>query len=234
MAQAKAAELHLAKFTTSRLRPQKPTPPNARLPRLANRLGLSFIGKAAHRETCRRQSLRQMLSRRPASAFTPTIRRQFRGHRITMAVVKIHPCTSSCPRSQYHQRRRSPRVRPPPARSTKALLPYPNPNGGAINPTSALWLPSRALFAVAIRATRTISALRSRAHWESKSATSSPCRSAGAITAQLHQTGNEAAWWEGLKIDALCLARQLWEQTHPNEGQVQRTAQQSEAAVQSE
>ena len=40
----------------------------------------------------------------------------------------------------------------------------------------------------------------------------------------LHQTGNEAAWWEGLKIDALCLARQLWEQTHPNEGQVQRTA----------
>jgi hypothetical protein len=50
----------------------------------------------------------------------------------------------------------------------------------------------------------------------------------------LHQTGNEAAWWEGLKIDALCLARQLWEQTHPNEGQVQRTAQQPEAAVQSE
>ena len=50
----------------------------------------------------------------------------------------------------------------------------------------------------------------------------------------LHQTGNEAAWWEGLKIDALCLARQLWEQTHPNGGQVQRTAQQSEAAVQSE
>lgn len=50
----------------------------------------------------------------------------------------------------------------------------------------------------------------------------------------LHQTGNEAAWWEGLKIDALCLARQLWEQTHPDGGQVQRTAQQSEAAVQSE
>ena len=37
-----------------------------------------------------------------------------------------------------------------------------------------------------------------------------------------------------LKIDALRLARQLWEQTHPNEGQVLTTAPQSEAAGQSE
>ena len=51
---------------------------------------------------------------------------------------------------------------------------------------------------------------------------------------ELHQTGNEAAWWEGLKIDALRLARQLWEQTHANEGQVLATAPQSEAVVQSE
>jgi len=35
---------------------------------------------------------------------------------------------------------------------------------------------------------------------------------------QLHQAGNETAWWETLKIDALRTARQLWEQTHPNEG----------------
>ena len=104
-----------------------------------------------------------MLSRRPASAFTPTIRHPFRGHRTTMAVVKIHPSTSSCPRSQYHQRRRSLRVRHP-ARSTKALLPYQNPNAAGINPTCALWLLSRALFAVATRAIRTTSGLRSRAH----------------------------------------------------------------------
>ena len=51
-----------------------------------------------------------------------------------------------------------------PARLTKALLPYPNPNGGATNPTFALWPPSPVLFAGAIPATRTISALRSRAH----------------------------------------------------------------------
>jgi hypothetical protein len=34
---------------------------------------------------------------------------------------------------------------------------------------------------------------------------------------QLHQTGNEVVWWQGLKIDALGVARRLWEQTHPNE-----------------
>jgi hypothetical protein len=34
---------------------------------------------------------------------------------------------------------------------------------------------------------------------------------------QLHQTGNELDWWQQFKIDALCVARDLWEQTHPNE-----------------
>ena len=32
---------------------------------------------------------------------------------------------------------------------------------------------------------------------------------------QLHQAGNEVAWWEGLKINALPIAKGLWEQTHP-------------------
>jgi hypothetical protein len=47
---------------------------------------------------------------------------------------------------------------------------------------------------------------------------------------QLHQAGNEVAWWEALKIDALRTARQLWEQTHPNEGQAD-IAGQSAATV---
>jgi len=34
---------------------------------------------------------------------------------------------------------------------------------------------------------------------------------------QLHQTGNEIAWWRTLKIDPLAVARRLWEQTHPAE-----------------
>jgi hypothetical protein len=31
---------------------------------------------------------------------------------------------------------------------------------------------------------------------------------------QLHQVGNEVAWWENQKIDSLETARRLWEQTH--------------------
>ena len=33
---------------------------------------------------------------------------------------------------------------------------------------------------------------------------------------QLHQAGNEVAWWEDLQINALETARDLWEQTHPS------------------
>src|SRR4029078_3931665 len=32
-----------------------------------------------------------------------------------------------------------------------------------------------------------------------------------------HQAGNEAAWWDKLKIDALRIARQFWEQRHASE-----------------
>ena len=32
---------------------------------------------------------------------------------------------------------------------------------------------------------------------------------------QLHQAGNEVAWWDDLKINALEIAKGLWEQTHP-------------------
>jgi Rad52/22 family double-strand break repair protein len=36
---------------------------------------------------------------------------------------------------------------------------------------------------------------------------------------QLHQTGNEARWWENLKIDAIEIAKDLWKQTHSKDGQ---------------
>jgi Rad52/22 family double-strand break repair protein len=38
---------------------------------------------------------------------------------------------------------------------------------------------------------------------------------------QLHQSGDEVAWWQGFKIEALQVARRLWEQTHPNERQIE-------------
>jgi hypothetical protein len=31
---------------------------------------------------------------------------------------------------------------------------------------------------------------------------------------QVHQTGNEVAWWEDLEINALEIAKGLWEQSH--------------------
>jgi hypothetical protein len=31
---------------------------------------------------------------------------------------------------------------------------------------------------------------------------------------QLHQAGNEVAWWHDLDIKALEIAKQLWEQSH--------------------
>jgi hypothetical protein len=33
---------------------------------------------------------------------------------------------------------------------------------------------------------------------------------------QLHQAGNEQAWWKGLNINALDTAKELWGRTHPN------------------
>jgi hypothetical protein len=37
---------------------------------------------------------------------------------------------------------------------------------------------------------------------------------------QLHQAGNEVAWWKNLNIDALAIAKGLWEQTHPKSAPV--------------
>ena len=41
---------------------------------------------------------------------------------------------------------------------------------------------------------------------------------------QLHQAGNEVAWWEDLKINALEIARGLWEQTHPKTADINQPA----------
>jgi len=46
---------------------------------------------------------------------------------------------------------------------------------------------------------------------------------------QLHQAGNEETWWKDFKIDALKVARDLWEQTHP-----ESTASQIESGVESD
>jgi hypothetical protein len=42
---------------------------------------------------------------------------------------------------------------------------------------------------------------------------------------QLHQAGNELAWWLGLKIEPLAIAKRLWEQTHPKSATAVETPQ---------
>jgi hypothetical protein len=46
---------------------------------------------------------------------------------------------------------------------------------------------------------------------------------------QLHQAGNEAAWWEDLQINALEIANGLWEQTHPKSVASTETQQSDDA-----
>ena len=47
---------------------------------------------------------------------------------------------------------------------------------------------------------------------------------------QLHQAGNEVAWWEDLDINALEIAKGLWEQTHPRSAATFETQQSNGAA----
>jgi len=47
---------------------------------------------------------------------------------------------------------------------------------------------------------------------------------------QLHQAGNEGAWWEKFKIKPLRVARQFWEQTHASEASSEVASQSSIAA----
>jgi hypothetical protein len=37
---------------------------------------------------------------------------------------------------------------------------------------------------------------------------------------QLHQAGNEIAWWHDLGINVLEIAKDLWDQTHAKDGHV--------------
>jgi hypothetical protein len=48
---------------------------------------------------------------------------------------------------------------------------------------------------------------------------------------QLHQAGNEVAWWQGLKIAPLVIAKALWAQTHPNLAATVETRQSKAVAV---
>ena len=42
---------------------------------------------------------------------------------------------------------------------------------------------------------------------------------------QLHQAGNEVAWWEDCKINALEIAKGLWEESHGRKNAATPTAE---------
>jgi len=47
---------------------------------------------------------------------------------------------------------------------------------------------------------------------------------------QLHQVGNEMAWWEDRNINALEIAKALWEQTHPRSPRIENSHPNKDAA----
>ena len=227
MDRVKAAAPPLPRSTTSHSRRQKPMPPNARWRLSANRLGLSFIEKAKYRRS--RCSLRQQ-------------------RRLRQSRVGFHPDdTTPIPRpSRYYGRRQSPpvtehlRKTSTPERSSVAAPPIapaiPDPSPGKID-KSALTLaePKRRRDKAHLRFVASQPCLVCGRHPSdphhlrfaqpralgvkvSDEFTVPLCRG---HHRQLHQAGDEMAWWKALNIDALPVARQLWEQTHPNEEQAE-------------
>ena len=114
-------------------------------------------------------------------------------------------------RSPHHQRHRLLRLCRPPrrARLTKVFSPCPNRNAAGTSRTCALSPPSRASSADGSRPTPTICASaqpRALGVKVSDEFTVPLCRG---HHRQLHQAGNEVAWWEAFSIDVSSVARQL-------------------------
>ena len=220
MAPVKAAAPRLVRFTTSRSRPQKPMPPNEPLPRSANRSGLSFIGKAARPANlsavkacgrcCRGDPLR--LSPRRYDANSAAIALLWPSSKSTppQAVVRAASITSAAARSECALPGKIDKsvlaLSEPKRRRDKSHLRFVASQPCLVcgrHPSDPHHLRFAQPRALGVKVSDEFTVPLCRGHHR-----------------QLHQAGNEVAWWEELKIDALRVARQLWEQTHPNEGQV--------------
>ena len=87
----------------------------------------------------------------------------------------------------------------------------PRPSGCATRTIANTWLGSRAWSAVGRRPTLIISVSPSRGRWDARSATSSPFRYYEVHHRELHRHGDEASWWQSIKLDPLPIARRLWQ-----------------------
>ena len=220
MAPAKAAERHPAKCTTSPSRPRKPMPPNGRWPPSANRSGLSSIGAAG------RQHPRSPCPHR--SRYLPPDRLSRAGRH---PVGGFHPDdTTPIPRPSRYYGRRQDLVTRDRAQGRRELEVRPSAGTSIIVPASPGLVPGqidKSLLTIAEP-----KRLRDKAHLRfvasqpclvcgrqpsdphhlrfaqpralglkvSDEFTVPLCRG---HHQQLHQAGNEVAWWENLKINAL-------------------------------
>ena len=230
MAPAKAVGPPLVRCTTSPSRPQKPTRPNARLPPLAKPSDLSSIGKTERREAKRAPKPAENALAATRFGFhpddtTPIPRpSSYYGRRQNPSLETVIGAVTS------HQRRLSLRVRPPRAKIDKSVLALAEPKRRrdkahlrfvasqpclvcGRQPSDPHHLRFAQPRALGVKVSDEFTVPLCRGHHR-----------------QLHQAGNEVAWWQGFKIEALQVARRLWEQSHPSELQIEtETTKQSDS-----
>ena len=212
MAPVKATAPHRARYTTSRSRSQKPMPPKGRWRPLESRSALSSIGAEGRHHHPGSPCPHRLLSLcRPtyASAFTRTIRPLFQGRHATTAVVRMwspgighraganwkcsrplaprlfrsHPALCQPNRQERSRHRRaqtSSRQIPSEIRRLTAL---PRLRTATGDPHHLRFAQPRAL---GLKVSDEFTVPLCRGHHR-----------------QLHQAGNEVAWWDNLNIKPL-------------------------------
>ena len=202
MGPAKGAGLHQAMSTTSLSKLQKQTLANGPLPRSARLYRQSRT--SAH-----------LSNHKPASDAVTATRFGFHPDDTTPIPRPsnyVPPLSQQLVSPPQHRPRRLRQVdrRPLSGKIDKSVLPSPNPNDAAINPISASSLLSRVLFADGAPSDPhhlRFAQPRALGVKVSDEFTVPLCRG---HHRQLHQAGDEIAWWKTFNLEALMVARQLW------------------------
>ncbi len=245
MAPGKAAAHHRARCTTSPSRSQKPMPPNGHWRPSANPSVSSSIGVAGRQHHPRSPCPHRLLS---PGLLSLRLRPRARDVRLG-----LHPDdTTPIPRPSRYYGRRQDLVTRERAQGRRELEVRPSAGSSIIVPASPGLVPGqidKSLLTIAEP-----KRLRDKAHLRfvasqpclvcgrqpsdphhlrfaqpralglkvSDEFTVPLCRG---HHRHLHQAGNEVAWWENLKIDALPIAKGLWEQTRPKSAPAERASQ---------
>ena len=219
MAPAKAMRTHQARFTTPPSRRLRPMPPSAHWRPLANRSDSSFIArtKISRCKVCQRSSAQLQVHRLSrASVYTPTIRHRSRGRCITTDGGTPGSMTELLRQDQARAGEDNAAAPPlAPDKIDKSQLAIAEPK--RLRDKAHLKLVASQPCLVCGRQPSDPHHLRFAQPWAiglkvSDEFTVPLCRG---HHRQIHQSGNEVAWWKDLRINSLEIARGLWEQTHP-------------------